>query len=229
MSSRCRRPGRRRWSRCRTAAHRGATATRRTSRRVSCSTTSLRRYGLAVGAARGLGVGEVLGRDVHPQALGGEAGRGDVESAEEAHYALTPMAALRMSDARVRHLDGGLLLERVGGELGRLRVDVDRGAVGARGAGRSVLGRGEGEVLRPPCASRRCCPWPPGGRRGSRRRPAGSQECSRSRCSPPAPHGACRRPRWRARGQAAWCRRALGRNLLRKKLEVRPWTYEPRP
>ena len=30
--------------------------------------------------------------------------------------------------------DGGLLLERVGGELGRLGVDVDRRAVGAHGA-----------------------------------------------------------------------------------------------
>src|SRR3954468_10150417 len=47
----------------------------------------------------------------------------------------------------MQHLDGGLLLERVGRELGRLGVDVDRGAVGARGAGRGVLGRAEGEAL----------------------------------------------------------------------------------
>ena len=40
---------------------------------------------LAVGAARGLRVGEVLRRDVHPQPLGGEAGGGDVERVEHAH------------------------------------------------------------------------------------------------------------------------------------------------
>src|SRR4051794_18305723 len=51
--------------------------------------------GLAVGAARGLGVGEVLRRDVHAQALRGQAAGGDVESVEEAHH-LPPIADSRM-------------------------------------------------------------------------------------------------------------------------------------
>ena len=41
--------------------------------------------GLAVGGPRGLRVGEVLGRDVHPHPLGGEAAGGDVDRVEEAH------------------------------------------------------------------------------------------------------------------------------------------------
>src|SRR4051812_13455279 len=49
---------------------------------------------LAVGALGGLGVGEVLRRDVHPQALGREPARGDLESAEHAHA--PPIAILRI-------------------------------------------------------------------------------------------------------------------------------------
>ena len=41
--------------------------------------------GLAVGAARGLGVRQVLGGDVHAQALGGEGRAGGVDRVEEPH------------------------------------------------------------------------------------------------------------------------------------------------
>src|SRR3954454_9282490 len=54
---------------------------------------------LAVGALGRLRVGEVLGRDVHAQALGREAGAGDVDGVEEAHY-WTPIAERRI-DRRV--------------------------------------------------------------------------------------------------------------------------------
>ncbi len=43
--------------------------------------------GLSVGGARGLGVGEVLGGDVHADAFGAEAAAGDVDRVEEAHQA----------------------------------------------------------------------------------------------------------------------------------------------
>src|SRR4051812_3922510 len=50
---------------------------------------------LAVGAAGRLRVGEVLRRDVHPQALRGERRRGDLHAAEHAHQP-TPMAERRI-------------------------------------------------------------------------------------------------------------------------------------
>src|SRR3954471_6331071 len=50
----------------------------------------------AVRAARALGVGEVLGRDVHAQALGAQGAGGDVEGAEEAHH-FVPIADSSMS------------------------------------------------------------------------------------------------------------------------------------
>ena len=49
----------------------------------------------------------------------------------------TPIADLRMAMRVAATCDGRLLVERVGGELGRLGVDVDRRAVGALGAGRA--------------------------------------------------------------------------------------------
>src|SRR6476469_1115420 len=48
------------------------------------------------GGARALGVGEVLRRDVHAQALGAQGARGDVEGAEEAHQDV-PIADWMMS------------------------------------------------------------------------------------------------------------------------------------
>src|SRR5262245_10340661 len=51
--------------------------------------------------------------------------------------------------ARVGDLDGGLVLEAVGGELGRLGVDVDRRAVRADRADGAVGLRAEREALEP--------------------------------------------------------------------------------
>src|SRR5262249_55406191 len=66
---------------------------------------------LAVRALRGLGVGEVLRRDVHPQALRGERRRRDVEAAEEAHDEI-PMAERRIA-MRVCSTDTAVSWSRV--------------------------------------------------------------------------------------------------------------------
>ena len=51
--------------------------------------------GLTAGGPRGLSVGQVLGRDVHPQPLCGEAAGGDVERVEETHQRV-PIADWRI-------------------------------------------------------------------------------------------------------------------------------------
>src|SRR5690349_7060075 len=109
---------------------------------TSASTTSLRRYGwpsaprVVCALARFSAVTSIRSRSaVRPVAETLSASNMPI-SATHAHRGLED------PDPGVRHLDGRLVLERVGGELGRLGVDVDRGAVGAGRAGGVDL-RGE--------------------------------------------------------------------------------------
>src|SRR3954466_4287242 len=62
----------------------------------------------------------------------------EMSKASNMPMSLHPDRGAEDVDARVRHLHGGLVLERVGGQLGGLGVDIQRGAVGARGADRAV-------------------------------------------------------------------------------------------
>ncbi len=114
---------------------------------ASCRTTSLRRYGwpsaprVVWALARFSAVTSIRRRS---------AVRPDAEISRPPKRLIRRARAhrgLQDPDAGVGDLDGGLLLERVLGELGGLGLDVDRRAVGAGGAGRGVLGRGEGEAL----------------------------------------------------------------------------------
>src|SRR5215218_8099445 len=98
---------------------------------TSESTTSLRRYGwpsaprVVCALARFSAVTSIRRRSaVRPVAETLSASNMPI-SGTRAH------CRLEDPDAGMRHLHGGLVLERVGGELGRLRVDVDRRAVRA--------------------------------------------------------------------------------------------------
>src|SRR5215210_3502961 len=109
---------------------------------TSASTTSLRRYGwpsaprVVCALARFSAVTSIRSRSaVRPVAETLSASNIPM-SGTRAH------GGLEDPDPGMRDLDGRLVLERVGGELGGLRVDVDRGAVRAGGAGGVDL-RGE--------------------------------------------------------------------------------------
>jgi hypothetical protein len=56
--------------------------------------------GLAVGAAGGLGVCEVLGGDVHPRAVGGQAAGRDVDCVKQAHQLCPIPIAFSRIDSR---------------------------------------------------------------------------------------------------------------------------------
>ena len=94
--------------------------------------------------ARGLRVGEVLGRDVHPQALGGERAAGDVECVEEAHQ--RPIAASRMSMRALATWTSASYSRPLRGLGGGLDVDVDGRAVGADRGGGVTLGGERGAL-----------------------------------------------------------------------------------
>ena len=122
-------------------------------------------------------------------------------------------------------LDGGLLLERVGGELGRLGVDVDRGAVGAHGAGEASLA---GEKARPRARRARSSPLPMARREGAVEvdvARAGSRACSRSRGWPPAPLALRGALDGALEGKLRGVEEHWDGISLERELEVRPWTY----
>src|SRR5690349_1348436 len=113
---------------------------------TSESTTSLRRYGwpsaprVVCALARFSAVTSMRSRSaVRPVAE-------TLSASNMPMSAGHPHGGLEDSDAGVRDLDRGLLLERVLGDLGRLGVDVHARAVGTRRA-RGVDLRGERRVL----------------------------------------------------------------------------------
>src|SRR5215207_250947 len=71
----------------------------------------------------------------------------EMSNASNMPMSVHPERGAQDGDARVGDLHGGLVLEAVGGELGRLGVDVDRGAVRADRADRAVGLRAERQRL----------------------------------------------------------------------------------
>ena len=128
-------------------------------------------------------------------------------------------------DAGVRDLDGGLVLERVGGELGRLGVDVDRWSRrrASRRCASTSAAKSTRVAARPPAslgAERRgeravevdVHPLVAGGVR------VGEVGGQRLLALGGAGDGA-------PRGRAVWCRTARRTDSLREGGPVRPWTH----